>query len=154
MNPLSFQSSTGCPLNGNATHCPGSPLPRSFKLICHGMLVDLPVSGGLIAHLGPNPPEQRKRLRTHSRTSQGCISPFYQTSLGRSLRMQHAHQRNAKVLSGIVCYSEMVKKNTFFSSGRRREEKGSRRPISGTYTLLDYIALNCAQGKTSKKGTK
>ena len=187
MNPRTFHFSTGCPLNGNAAHCPGfplprafilsscgidaywpytgfsiaylgsstlfqnkrsyrlfwglswdflrrsknalryprSPLPRSFKPPRHGIRLSGPFYALSMAHLGPSPPKRENRLTGRSRTSHGDTFALYLASLERSLRMQHAHQRNAKAHLGIVKDFRGGRENTFFRSGKKRKKRGS-----------------------------
>ena len=151
--PTACQSSIGAVLSGNTSLCPGSPLPRSFKPANHEIHPSEALYRLLMAYRPLSSPQRGNRLKTHSRASQGCISPFYPTSLKRSLWVQHAGERNAKVLLSIVCHCGQLRKNTFFRPGERRKKKGFSGAAPATYTLLDLLAITRAQEKTSIKGT-
>ena len=125
MNPRTSHFSIACPFNGNALYHPGSPLPRSFKPPSHEIRLSGPLYALLMVHLGPNPPQGGNGLTGHSRTSHRDTFVFYSISLERSLRVQHAGQRNAKVLSDIVDNFGGGEKNTFLSSVQGGGKKAS-----------------------------
>ena len=76
MNPKTSQSSTGCPLNGNAIHCPRSPPLRSFELPSRGIRLSEPLYGLLRAYLGPNHLYRENRLRGHFGPFKGYVKPL------------------------------------------------------------------------------
>ena len=126
MNPRTSHFSIGCPLSGNATHCHRSPLPRSFKLPGHEIRFSGPYSALLMAHQRPSFPQCGECSQGHSRASHGDTFALYSTFFERSLRMQHARQRNAKAHLGIVKGFRKGRGNTFFRLGKKRKKRGSR----------------------------
>ena len=130
----------------------GSPLPRSFKPLSHEIRLSGPFYALLMAHLRPKPLERGNRLTGHLRASHGDTFTFYSTSLERSLRMQHARQRNTKAHLGIMEGFRKGRENTFLSSvqggGKNRLSEAGRE----FYTLLDYIALSTRLSKNLYKG--
>ena len=66
--------------------------------------------------------------------------------------MQHARQRNAKVLIGIVKDFRKGRENTFLSSVRGGGKNRLSAAGRDTYTLLDYIALSFPSSKSAHKG--
>ena len=76
MNPKTSQSSTGCPLNGNAIHPRSPPLPRLFEPPSREIRLSEPLYGLLRTYLGPNPLYRENRLRGHSGSFKGYVKPL------------------------------------------------------------------------------
>ena len=76
MNPIACQFSTRGSFDGNASKCHGFTLPRSFKHADHENRVYEAFYGLLRVYPALYAPQRENGLKTHSRASQGVLSPF------------------------------------------------------------------------------
>ena len=84
MNPNAGQFSIDCLFNGNALHCPGSPLPRSFKPPSHENRACEPLYGLLMAYLPLRTLWRENAPRAILGLSRGILRRSIQSLLGLS----------------------------------------------------------------------